>query len=139
MKTKLFLLALLAGGSMFAQSRFSFSIGIGDRGYYAPSYGYRSQGFYRPSYGGNYGYREPGYGSFGYDPEREHERAEWRALRRHQIEERRQYGGSPELWEHHLQEQRDLEHEQWHERHGDWDAADGSGHRSAEDGYTHRH
>ena len=38
MKTKLLVLALLAGGSMFAQTRFSFGINIGGRapGYYAP-------------------------------------------------------------------------------------------------------
>jgi hypothetical protein len=38
MKTKLLVLALLAGGSMFAQTRFSFGINIGGRapGYYVP-------------------------------------------------------------------------------------------------------
>src|SRR5229473_5843055 len=111
MKTKLILLALLAAASMFAQTRFSIRIGVGDRGYYAPSYAYRSQGSYRPSYGGSYRYREPADGSFGYDPEREHQRAEWRALRHHQMEERWQYGSSEELREHHIQEQRDLAHE----------------------------
>jgi hypothetical protein len=36
MKTKLLALALLAGGSMFAQTRFTFSVGTGgyNRGYY---------------------------------------------------------------------------------------------------------
>ncbi len=40
MKKKLLALALLAGGSMFAQTRFSFGINIGERapGYYAPRY-----------------------------------------------------------------------------------------------------
>ncbi len=145
MKTKLILVALLAGGSMFAQTRFSFSIGTGRQGYYAPSYGYRSQGYYRPSYGGSYGYGESAYGgspydgSFGYDPERAHQRSEWQALRRHQMEEIYQYGSSEALREHHIQEQRDLAHEQWHERNGDSDAAYGPGHRSAEDGYGYRH
>ena len=37
MKTKLLVLVLLAGGSMFAQTRFSFGVNIGGRapGYYA--------------------------------------------------------------------------------------------------------
>ena len=38
MKKKLFALVLLAGGSMFAQSRFSFGVSIGNTPrYYAPS------------------------------------------------------------------------------------------------------
>src|SRR4051794_5794130 len=39
MKTKLLALALLAGGSLFAETRFSISIGTGgyDRGYYPPA------------------------------------------------------------------------------------------------------
>jgi len=38
MKTKLLALALLAGGSMFAETRFSIGVNLGgyDRGYYAP-------------------------------------------------------------------------------------------------------
>ena len=42
MKTKLLVLVLLAGGSMFAQTRFSFGINIGGRapGYYAPAPAY---------------------------------------------------------------------------------------------------
>jgi hypothetical protein len=42
MKTKLLVLALLAGGSMFAQTRFSFGINIGGRapGYYAQAPAY---------------------------------------------------------------------------------------------------
>ncbi|MDP8981439.1 MAG: hypothetical protein M3O35_12715 [Acidobacteriota bacterium] len=42
MKKKLLALALLAGGSMFAQTRFSFGINIGARGpaYYAPAPAY---------------------------------------------------------------------------------------------------
>ena len=124
---------------MFAQPRFSIRIGGDGPGYYAPSDRYRSQGYYRPSYG--YGYSSPAYGSYGYDPETAHERAEQHALSHHQMEERFQYGSSEELRHHHIQEQRDLEHEQWHERHGDRDAAYGPGHESAEDGYRyiHRH
>ncbi len=40
MKTKLLVLVLLAGGSMFAQTRFSFGINIVGRapGYYSPGY-----------------------------------------------------------------------------------------------------
>ncbi len=131
MKFKVVLLALLVGGSMFAQTRFSFGIGVGNGGYYAPYYGYGSRGYYRP-YG--YGYSGPAYG-WGYNPERAHRRAEREALRQHQLEERWQYGDSGELWEHQYQEHRDLKHEQWHERNGDPDAAYGPGHRSAYEGY----
>ena len=138
MKTKLILLAVVAGGSMFAQTRFSVRVGVGDRGY-DRSYADRYQGYDRPSYDSSYGYREQAYGSFGYDPEREHTRTEWQALRRHQMEEHFQYGPSEELFQHHLQERRNLEHEQWHERHGDRDAGYGPGHESAEDGYRYGH
>jgi len=57
------------------------------------------------------------------------------------MEERFQYGSSEELFQHHMQERRNVEHEQWHERHGDVDAGYGPGHESAEDGYRswHRH
>lgn len=133
-KSKLLVLAFLAGGSMFAESRFSVRIGVGDGGYYAPSYGYGQPGYYR-AYPGSYGYGGPAYGYRSYDPERAHERAERRALRQHQREERWQYGDSEELREHQIQERRDLEHEQWHERHGDHGAAYGPGHESAYDGY----
>lgn len=139
MKTKLFLLAILAAGSTFAQTRFSVRIGVGERGYNSPDNGYYSEGNSRPYYGGDdYGYRGRGYG-YGYDRERAHERAEKHALRRHQMEERWEYGSSEALREHHRQEHRDLEHEQRHERHGDGDAAYGPGHSSAEDGYGRHH
>ena len=139
MTTKILLLAVLAGGSMFAQSHFSVTIGVGNGGYYAPSYGYGQQRYYRhypQSYGygrPSYGYESPSYGSWGYDPEREHAHAERHALRNHQMEEQWQYGDSEELRRHQMQEHRNLEHEQWHERHGDSDAAYGPGHRSAYD------
>src|ERR1041385_8347373 len=41
MKTKLLALALLAGGSMFAQTRFSIGVGVGPS-YPAPVYAYRA-------------------------------------------------------------------------------------------------
>lgn len=44
MKTKLLAMALLAGGSVFAQTRFSIGVGVGG---YAPSYGY-APGYYAP-------------------------------------------------------------------------------------------
>ena len=136
MKTRLLLLTILAAGTTFAQTRFSVRIGVGERGYYAPDNAY-SQGYSRPVYGGDdYAYRGRAYG---YDPEREHERAERRALRRHQMEERWEYGNSHELREHQRDEHHNLKHEQWHERHGDGEAAYGPGHSSAEDGYGHRH
>lgn len=137
MKTKLVLLAILAAGSTFAQTRFSVRIGVRERGYNSPDNAYYSQGYSRPSYGGDdYGYRGRAYG---YDREREHERAERRALRRHQMEERWEYGNSEDLREHHMQEHQNLKHEQWHERHGDGGAAYGPGHSSADDGYGHQH
>ena len=51
MKTKLLVLVLLAGGSMFAQTRFSFGINFGGRapGYYAPVPAYADE---RPPYPG---------------------------------------------------------------------------------------
>jgi hypothetical protein len=51
MKTKLLVLVLLAGGSMFAQTRFSFGVNIGGRapGYYAPVPAYAVA---RPAYPG---------------------------------------------------------------------------------------
>ena len=139
MKSKLFLLAILAAGSTFAQTRFSVRIGVGERGYYATDNVCDSERYYRPYYGRDvYGYRGRAYG-WGYDPEREHERAERQALRRHQMQERWESGHSEDLREHQIQEHRDLEHEQWHERHGDGEAAYGPGHSSAYDGYGHRH
>ena len=121
---------------MFAQTRFSVRIGDGDRGYYGQSEGYRSQGYYQPSYDGSYG---SGYGSYGYNPDREHRRSEQHALSHHQQEERWQYGSSEALRDHQRQEKHDLKHEQWHERHGDSDAGYGPGHRSASDGYGYRY
>ena len=129
MKSKLILLALLAGGSAFAQTRFSFSIGTYPRGYYGA----------RPNVYG-YGYRAPGWGGPGYwgeDPDREHRRAEWYGLRNHQEHERYLYGDSPELREHQAQERYELRHEQWHERNGDYDAGNGPAHGSARDGWRH--
>jgi hypothetical protein len=61
MKTKLMALGLLAGGAMFAQSRFSFGVNIGsNRGYYEPAYAaerpaYSDRGCSRAD--GNYGSR----------------------------------------------------------------------------------
>jgi hypothetical protein len=59
MKKKLIVLALLAGGSMFAKTRFSFGVTVGD-GYSYPysyyqtapayGYGYGSSYYYAPSY-----------------------------------------------------------------------------------------
>ena len=67
MKTKLMILGLLAGSSMFAATRFSIGVGIGAPApvYTAPAYGYAA-----PAYGYNYGYTTPDYGyttpSYGY-------------------------------------------------------------------------
>src|SRR6266853_3354997 len=126
MKSKLFVLALIAGGSLFAQSRFSITIGRGP-GYYAPPPAYaHPQGVYGPSYGyrGGYPDERTGAGYWGsYDPEREHRRAEWYGLHNHQQEELYSEGDSEALREHHAQERWELRHEQWHERHGDPDAA----------------
>lgn len=66
MKTKLLALALLAGGTMFAQTRFSIGITVGgnNRGYYAqpapyayaqPYNGYQAQPYYDNGYA-NQGY-----------------------------------------------------------------------------------
>ena len=137
MKTKLFALMLLAGGSLFAESRFSISIGGYAPGYYAPPpvyYGGGYGGGYRGGYGG-YGRYWGGAGYWGRNPGRQHERAEWYGLHNHQEGERYIYGDSPELREHQAQEQWQLRHEQWHERHGDYDAADGPAHESARDGW----
>ncbi len=138
MKTKLFAIALLAGSSMFAQSRFSVRVGVGDQGYYNPGYGYGygsgyDQGYDGPNYGRSYGYADRSYNGWGYSPDQEHKHAEKRALKQHQREERWQYGSSEELRDHHRQERYDLKHEQRHERYGDPDAAYGPGHRSAYD------
>ena len=139
MKSKLLVLALFAGvGSLFAQSRFSISVGG-----YAPGY-YDGPGYYAPlpqrgydhPYDSRYRYARPGAGYWGsYDPQREHERAEWYGLHNHQGEEQFRYGDSEALREHQSQERWELKHEQWHERHGDFDAADGPAHGSASDGY----
>ena len=60
MKSKLIVLALLAGASAFAQTRFSFSIGTYPRGYNAaPPATY----YYAPARPNAYGYR---YGAQGY-------------------------------------------------------------------------
>lgn len=137
MKSKLIALMLIAGGSAFAESRFSISIGGYAPGYYAPVPGYRAPArahVLHRSYGySDRGWSGPGY--WGESPERQHERAEQYGLYNHQQNERFMYGDSPELREHHAQEQFELRHEQWHERNGDFDAADGPAHGSARDGY----
>jgi hypothetical protein len=55
MKTKLMVLALMAGGSMFAATRFSFGVTVGQPAYVAPAYNY---GYVAPAYSApyNYGY-----------------------------------------------------------------------------------
>jgi len=141
MKSKLIAFMLLAGGSLFAESRFSISIGGYAPGYYAPPPVYyapvRPHVLYR-SYGSfNRGWGGAGY--WGESPERRHERAEWHGLHNHQQQERFLYGDGPELREHQAQEQWELRHEQWHERNGDFGAADGPAHGSARDGFYHDH
>ena len=135
MKSKLILLTVIAGASVFAQTRFSIQIGSNGPGYnaappvyYGPArpYVHRSDS---PAWGGA--------GYWGEDPVRQHERAEWYGLHNHQEGERYIYGDSPELREHQAQERWQLRHEQWHERNGDYDAADGPGmDRRATDGVT---
>jgi hypothetical protein len=132
MKAKLILLMVVAGASAFAQTRFSIQIGGYGPGYYAPPPAY-----YRPARPYAYGFNRPAWGGAGYwgeDPVRQHERAEWYGMRNHQERERYIYGDSPELREHQAQERWQLRHEQWHERNGDYDAADGPAHGSARDG-----
>jgi hypothetical protein len=131
MTSKLIALMVIAGASAFAQARFSIHIGGYGPGYYAPPPVY-----YAPARPHVY-YSIPGWGGAGYwgeDPEKQHERAEWRGLHNHQEGERYMYGDSPELREHQAQERWQLRHEQWHERNGDYDAADGPAHGSARDG-----
>ena len=146
MKTKLLALMFVAGGSLFAETRFSISIGGYGPGYYAPppvyyaparphvlyrSYGRNVRGWGAANYGGY------GAGYWGENPVRRHARAEWHGLHNHQQGERYIYGNSQELREHQAQEQWQLRHEQWHERNGDYDAADGPAHGSARDGWRH--
>ena len=137
MKSKLITLMLIAGTTAFAESRFSFSIGGYAPGYYAPPPVYyapaRPHVLYR-SYG-RFDRQWDGAGYWGENPERPHRRAEWQGLRNHQQEERYSYGDSPQLWEHQAEEHKELRHEQWHERNGDYDAADGPAHGSARDGF----
>ena len=120
MTKKLLAIALMAGGSLFAQSRFSVSIGSG----YAP-------GYYAQVQRGRYGYSYNN--AYRYD-NRTHERAEKQALRNHQEEERWYYGNSHAPRDHQRQERRDLKHEQRHERYGDYDAGYGPGYSSVYDG-----
>jgi hypothetical protein len=127
MKYKLIAFMLIAGGSAFAQSRFSIQIGGYGPGYYAPPPAYYGPARHYRSYGGGAGY-------WGEDPDRQHRRAEWYGLHNHQEGERYMYGDSEELREHQAQERWQLRHEQWHERNGDYDAADGPAHGSARDG-----
>ncbi len=133
MKSKLFALVLIAGGSAFAQTRFSFSIGTGPAYRYSPPSAYYVRPYVNQSYGRGWG----GAGYWGGDPDREHRRSEWRGLRNHQEYERYLYGDSPELREHQAEERHQLRHEQSHERNGDYDAANGPAHGSARDGYRH--
>jgi hypothetical protein len=139
MKSKLCIaFLLLAGGSAFAQTRFSIRIGGG----YGPSYYAPPPVYYAPAQPyRSYGYA-PGWGGAGYwggDPQRQHERAEWYGLHNHHENELMTYGDSPELREHQAQERRELRHEQWHERNGDYSAGDGRAHGSARDGFYDRH
>lgn len=135
MKSKLLVLMLIAGGSAFAESRFSISIGGGYApGYYAPVPAYGPEA--RPHVL-HRGWSGSGY--WGESPERRHERAEQYGLHNHQQNERFLYGDSPELWEHQAQEQWELRHEQWHERNGDYGAGEGPAHGSARDGYYGGH
>ena len=136
MKSKLIILLLLAAGSTFAETRFSFSIGTYAPGYYAPppvyyapapAYGYRSNG---------YGYGGAGY--WGENPERQHRRTEWRGLRNHHEKERYMYGDSWELREHQAEEREQLRREQRQEQYGNYEAGYGPAHGSARDGY-HNH
>lgn len=136
MKTKLFVVMLFAGASAFAQTRFSFSIGSYGPGYYPPPPTYYGQA--RP-YAYRYAPSRGGAGYWGEDPDRQHRRAEWYGLRNHQEHERDLYGDSWELREHQAQERQQLRHEQWHERNGDYDAADGPAHGSARDGLYQGH
>jgi hypothetical protein len=74
MKTKLMILGLLAGSSMFAATHFSIGVGIGAPApvYTAPAYGYSA-----PGYG--YGYAAPAYG-YGYNyvaPRYEYHDRDW--------------------------------------------------------------
>ena len=133
---------LLAGGSAFAQTRFSIGIGFGGYGpgYYAPAPAYvaparpyyRSYGYAYDSAPGYYG----GAGYWGESPERRHERSEWQGMRNHHENERMMYGDSPELRQHQAEERWQLRHEQWHERNGDYSAGEGPAHGSARDGYN---
>jgi hypothetical protein len=139
MKSKLIALVLIAGASAFAQTRFSVRIGG-----YGPGYRASAPAYYGYGYGSarshaydSYGRGWGGAGYWGEDPDREHRRAEWYGLRNHQERERYMYGDSPELWEHQAQERRQLRHEQWHERNGAYEAADGPAHGSARDGWRH--
>ena len=138
MKFKLLAALLVVGGSAFAQTRFSISVGGYGRGYYAPPPPvYYGQGRAYGNYGG-YAYGQSGgAGYWAEDPDRQHRRAEWRGLRSHQEDERYMYGGSEELHEHQRQERHELRHEQWHERNGDYDAGEGPGHGSARDGWRY--
>jgi hypothetical protein len=134
MKSKLILLMVIAGASAFAQTRFSIQIGgYGPRSYAPPAYARPALPYAYRSYGPAGG----GAGYWGEDPDRQHRRAEWYGLRNHQERERYMYGDSPELREHQTQERWQLRHEQWHERNGDYDAADGPAHGSARDGWRH--
>lgn len=136
MKSKLIALMLIAGASAFAQTRFSIQIGGYGPGYYAPPPVY--YGPARPHV--YYRYYSPDWGGAGYwgeDPDREHRRAEWYGLHNHQEGERYMYGDSPALREHQAEERWQLRHEQWHERNGDYGAADGPAHGSARDGMYH--
>ena len=68
MKTKLVVLMLLMGTSLFARTHFSIGIGVGGYGYpYGYDYDYYSQPAYGYGYGNQgYGYGNQGYGDQGY-------------------------------------------------------------------------
>ncbi len=143
MKTKLIAFLLLAGASAFAQTRFSIRIGSGPDYGYAPAYNGYGSGYGYGS-GSGYGYVRPhvytyapaygGAGYWGVDPDSAHRRQEWRGLQNHHEQELETYGDGPELRQHQAEERHQLRHEQWHERNGDVNAANGPAHGSAYDG-----
>ena len=140
MKYTLLILTVLSGFALSAETHFSISMGGYDPGYYsapriytAPGY---AHGLYRSGVGFNRGGGRGGY--WGENPERRHRRAEWNGLRNHNEEERYMDGDSWELREHQQQERRELRHEQFHERNGDFYAAEGPAHGSARDGFYRR-
>lgn len=93
MKKKLMVLALLAGGSMFAQTRFSVGVSVGsNRGYYGyapaaadcpPVYNNYGYSYAVPSYDYGYSYTAPSYNyGYSYVAPRYSERSEYRGFNR---------------------------------------------------------